>query len=69
MGHGDIVLKIRVPITNKGRRSSLLPARILTVIVAFDGAGQAEELDDTTKSLLHLLDKDTGQELEGNNNF
>lgn len=35
----------------------------LTVVVAFDCAHKAEELDDPTETALHLLHEDTGQEL------
>lgn len=37
--------------------------KILTVIVTLDGAGQAEELNDPTEVVLHLLDEDAGEEL------
>lgn len=40
------------------------PLRPLTVVVAFDGAYEAEELDDPAEAALHLLHEDTGQELQ-----
>lgn len=44
------------------RCSSHLPSP-LTVVVAFDRAHKAEELDDPAEAALHLLHKDAGQEL------
>lgn len=35
----------------------------LTVVIALDGAHEAEELDDPAEAALHLLHEDTGQEL------
>lgn len=35
----------------------------LTVVVAFDRAHEAEQLDDPAEAALHLLHEDTGQEL------
>lgn len=37
--------------------------RPLTVVVALDGAYEAEELDDPAEAALHLLHEDAGQEL------
>lgn len=39
------------------------PVSVLTVVVALDGADQAEELDHPAEVALHLLHEDAGEEL------
>lgn len=54
--------------TNMTRLFSALSWRdamqALTIIVSFDGADQAEELDHPAETRLHLKHKHTGQDLE-----
>lgn len=44
--------------------NQITASAVLTVIVSFDCADQAEELDDPTEPLLHLKHKHTRQDLE-----
>lgn len=62
-------LYITIECTHLVRQTSdMMQYKPLTIIVSFDSADQAEELDHPAETLLHLKHKHTGQDLEERHN-